>query len=110
MRDPGEWPVAEMFEQASFASLESLSSTRPDYAHANDADVMGMFVRVGRTQGYIQRHFGWAMPRATSGLASCQPKPERIGKHLLPAILRTGRYGDGQALSINVGAGTILGG
>jgi hypothetical protein len=42
--------VQEMFEQASFTSLESLSSTRPDYAHANDADVMGIFVA------------GWADP------------------------------------------------
>jgi hypothetical protein len=39
-----------MFNQASFTSLNSLSSTRPDFAHADQADVMGIFVA------------GWADP------------------------------------------------
>ncbi len=42
--------VQEIFEQNSFTSLESLSSTRPDFAEANQADVMGVFVA------------GWADP------------------------------------------------
>ena len=42
--------VEEMFNQASFTSLNSLSSTRPDFAHADQADVMGIFVA------------GWADP------------------------------------------------
>ncbi len=42
--------VQEIFEQNSFTSLESLSSTRPDFAQANQADVMGAFVA------------GWADP------------------------------------------------
>ncbi len=42
--------VEEMFNQASFSSLDSLSSMRPDFAHADQADVMGIFVA------------GWADP------------------------------------------------
>ncbi len=42
--------VQEMFEQISLTSLESLSSTRPDAAQANQADIMGTFVA------------GWADP------------------------------------------------
>jgi hexosaminidase len=42
--------VQEVFEQNSFTSLENLSSTRPDAAQANQADVMGVFVA------------GWADP------------------------------------------------
>jgi hexosaminidase len=42
--------VQEMFEQTSFTSLESLSSTRPDFAQANQADVMGAIIA------------GWADP------------------------------------------------
>ena len=49
-RPEGVGRVQEMFEQASFTSLDSLSSTRPDFAHANQADVMGIFVA------------GWADP------------------------------------------------
>jgi hexosaminidase len=40
----GPGRVQEMFERASFSSLDSLSSTRPDSAQANQADLMGMFV------------------------------------------------------------------
>ena len=36
--------VQEMFDQTSFTSLDSLSSTRPDFAHADQADLMGVFV------------------------------------------------------------------
>lgn len=36
--------VQEMFEHASFSSLANLSSVRPDFAHANQADVMGELV------------------------------------------------------------------
>jgi hypothetical protein len=39
-----EGRVQEMFEHASFTSLANLSSVRPDFAHANEADVMGEFV------------------------------------------------------------------
>ena len=42
--------VQEIFDQNSFTSLENLSSTRPDFAQANQADVMGCFVA------------GWADP------------------------------------------------
>jgi hypothetical protein len=40
----GSGRVQEMLEHASFTSLDSLSSTRPDFARANQADVMGIFV------------------------------------------------------------------
>jgi hypothetical protein len=40
----GPGRVQEMWEHASFTSLDSLSSTRPDFAHANEADVIGEFV------------------------------------------------------------------
>jgi hypothetical protein len=46
----GPGRVEEMFEQASFTSLDSLSSTRPDFAHSNQADLMGILVA------------GWADP------------------------------------------------
>ncbi len=46
----GPGRVQEMFEHASFSSHDSLSSVRPDYARANQADVMGIFVA------------GWADP------------------------------------------------
>ncbi len=36
--------VQEMFEHVSFTSQDSLSSTRPDFALANQADVIGVFV------------------------------------------------------------------
>ena len=36
--------VQEMWEHVSFTSLDSLSSTRPDFAHADQADVIGEFV------------------------------------------------------------------
>ena len=39
-----------MWEHASFTSLDSLSSTRPDFAQPKQADVMGIFVA------------GWADP------------------------------------------------
>ncbi|MGI9071822.1 MAG: glycoside hydrolase family 20 zincin-like fold domain-containing protein [Bryobacteraceae bacterium] len=42
--------VQEMWEHASFTSLDSLSSTRPDFAQANQADVIGELVA------------GWADP------------------------------------------------
>lgn len=42
--------VRDMFEHVSFTSQESLSSTRPDVALANQADVIGVFVA------------GWADP------------------------------------------------
>ncbi|MGI8960525.1 MAG: hypothetical protein ACR2IV_12320, partial [Bryobacteraceae bacterium] len=41
---PGPGRVQEMWEHASFTSLDSLSSTRPDFAHADQADVIGEFV------------------------------------------------------------------
>ena len=40
----GPGRVQEMWERASFTSLDSLSSTRPDFAKANQADVIGEFV------------------------------------------------------------------
>ncbi|MGI9070581.1 MAG: hypothetical protein ACR2JB_04440, partial [Bryobacteraceae bacterium] len=40
----GSGRVQEMWERASFTSLDSLSSTRPDFAQANQADVIGEFV------------------------------------------------------------------
>jgi hexosaminidase len=46
----GAGRLREMFEQASFTSHESLSSVRPDFAQARQADVMGMFLA------------GWADP------------------------------------------------
>jgi hypothetical protein len=46
----GPGRVQEMFEHASFTSLDSLSSTRPDSAKPNQADVTGIFVA------------GWADP------------------------------------------------
>jgi hexosaminidase len=46
----GPGRVQEMFEHVSFSSLDSLSSTRPDAAQANQADLMGVFVA------------GWADP------------------------------------------------
>jgi hypothetical protein len=42
--------VQEMWEHASLTSLDSLSSTRPDFAQANQADLMGIFLA------------GWADP------------------------------------------------
>jgi hypothetical protein len=47
-KGPGR--VQEMFERLSFSSLDSLSSTRPDAAQANQADLMGAFIA------------GWADP------------------------------------------------
>jgi len=47
-RGPGR--VQEMWEHIGFTSLDSLSSTRPDFAQANQADVIGEFVA------------GWADP------------------------------------------------
>jgi hexosaminidase len=49
-RTIGPGRVQEMFEHASFTSLDSLSSTRPDSAKPNQADVTGIFVA------------GWADP------------------------------------------------
>ena len=46
----GPGRLQEMFEHASFTSLDSLSSTRPDFAQPKQADVMGIFVA------------GWADP------------------------------------------------
>jgi hypothetical protein len=46
----GSGRVQEMWERASFTSLDRLSSTRPDFAQANQADVIGEFVA------------GWADP------------------------------------------------
>ena len=46
----GPGRVQEMFERASFSSLDSLSSTRPDSAQANQTDLMGIFIA------------GWADP------------------------------------------------
>ncbi len=40
----GSGRLQEMFDQASFTSLESLSSTRPDSARPQQADVTGIFV------------------------------------------------------------------
>jgi hexosaminidase len=48
----GQGRLREMFEHASLTSLDSLSSTRPDSARPNDADVMGIFLA------------GWADPGA----------------------------------------------
>jgi hexosaminidase len=42
--ETGPGRVQEMWEHASFTSLDSLSSTRPDFAQANEADVIGEFV------------------------------------------------------------------
>ena len=46
----GPGRVQEMWEHAGFTSLDNLSSTRPDFAKANQADVIGEFVA------------GWADP------------------------------------------------
>jgi hexosaminidase len=46
----GPGRVQEMWEHASFSSLDRLSSTRPDSAQANQADLMGILVA------------GWADP------------------------------------------------
>ena len=46
----GPGRVQEMWEHASFTSMDSLSSTRPDAARANQADLMGILVA------------GWADP------------------------------------------------
>jgi len=46
----GPGRVEEMLERASFSSLDTLSSTRPDSAQANQADLMGIFIA------------GWADP------------------------------------------------
>ncbi len=46
----GAGRLAEMFQQAAFTSLDSLSSTRPDSAQPNQADLTGIFVA------------GWADP------------------------------------------------
>jgi hexosaminidase len=40
----GPGRLQEMFEQTAFTSLASLSSTRPDFAQAKQADLMGIFV------------------------------------------------------------------
>ncbi|HKF58356.1 MAG TPA: beta-N-acetylhexosaminidase, partial [Blastocatellia bacterium] len=45
-----EGRVQEIFEHASFTSLDNLSSVRPDFAQANQADLMGEFLA------------GWADP------------------------------------------------
>lgn len=47
---PGPGRVQEMWEHAGFTSLDNLSSTRPDFAKPNQADVIGEFVA------------GWADP------------------------------------------------
>lgn len=47
---PGAGRVQEMWEHASFTSLDNLSSTRPDFARHDQADVIGEFVA------------GWADP------------------------------------------------
>jgi hypothetical protein len=49
-KTPEAGRVQEIFDQNSFTSLENLSSTRPDSAQANQADVIGSFVA------------GWADP------------------------------------------------
>lgn len=41
---PADGRVQEIFDRISFTSLESLSSTRPDSAKANQADLMGVFL------------------------------------------------------------------
>jgi hypothetical protein len=46
----GTGRVQEMWEHAAFTSLDNLSSTRPDFAQRNQADVIGEFVA------------GWADP------------------------------------------------
>jgi hypothetical protein len=42
--ESGPGRVQEMWEHASFTSLDSLSSTRPDFAQPNQADLIGEFV------------------------------------------------------------------
>jgi hypothetical protein len=69
----GPGRVEEMLERASFTSLDTLSSTRPDAAQSNQADLMGIFIAGWADPGLHPETF-W-LGYATGPAAAWHPIP-----------------------------------
>jgi hypothetical protein len=70
---PGPGRVQEMVEHASFSSLDSLSSTRPDFAKADQADLIGILIAGWADPGLHPETF-W-LGYATGPAAAWHPSP-----------------------------------
>jgi len=81
----GPGRLQEMFDQASFTSLESLSSTRPDSAQPRQADLTGIFVAGWGDPGLHPETFWLGYVAGTApAWHQASPNPQELRSSFFP--------------------------